>query len=336
AKTRRAESSPNLTLINQPAAAANGFLGEGVGVAVIDTGLILGNLGCTAVNTPAGTCRVVAAQNFAANWPNQDNTHGTNVAGIVLGVAPRANIVALDVFAGDLAADPDILAAINWVLANQARYAIRVANLSLGDASQFPQQCGNSVFEPAFAALRAAGIIPVVAAGNTPYGRSGFRVGLAEPGCAPSAFAVGAVYAATYPPQNFGICSDSAPAPDRIACFSQSASYLGLLAPGAIITAAGITEAGTSQAAPHVAGAIAVLAAIRPSATPEQIIVALQGAGPLITDPRNGVATRRLDVLGAAQLIQALGLGYVRSNVTNVLIVVTPPPATVSLTARDR
>jgi subtilisin family serine protease len=82
---------------------------------------------------------------------------------------------------------------------------------------------------------------------------------------------------------------DSRTAANRIACFSQSSAYLALLAPGAVITAAGLSMTGTSQAAPHVAGAVAVLAARCPTAPIAQLETVLTGSGPSILDARNGV-----------------------------------------------
>jgi subtilisin family serine protease len=76
-----------------------------------------------------------------------------------------------------------------------------------------------------------------------------------------------------------------------------------MLAPGANITAAGITEAGTSQASPHVAGAVAVLRAEFPLETLIQTQARLIGSGTKITDPRNGVMLPRLNLgLGNAIL----------------------------------
>jgi hypothetical protein len=65
------------------------------------------------------------------------------------------------------------------------------------------------------------------------------------------------------------------------------------------ITAAGINMSGTSQATPHVAGAIAVLAAALPTAGPDALVARLTKSNTMITDNRNQVATPRLD-LGAA------------------------------------
>ena len=62
-------------------------------------------------------------------------------------------------------------------------------------------------------------------------------------------------------------CSDPTTAADKVACFSNGGSLVTLLAPGAMITAGGYTMGGTSQATPHVAGAIALLRANRVSPT---------------------------------------------------------------------
>lgn len=80
---------------------------------------------------------------------------------------------------------------------------------------------------------------------------------------------------------------------------SFSAGFLTLLAPGALITAAGTTYAGTSQAAPHVSGAVAVLRAAYPGESVDATQTRLSTHGIAITDPRNSVTTRRLDLLSA-------------------------------------
>jgi subtilisin family serine protease len=81
-----------------------------------------------------------------------------------------------------------------------------------------------------------------------------------------------------------------------------------MLAPGSRIDAADITMSGTSQASPHVAGAVAALASKCGKATVDQIEQALTTSGPSITDPRNQVTKRRLDVLAAGQALIAKGL----------------------------
>src|SRR5207237_556710 len=85
-------------------------------------------------------------------------------------------------------------------------------------------------------------------------------------------------------------CSDGTTSADKIACFSNSGPELDMLAPGALITAAGLTLAGTSQATPHVAGAIAAVTQSQPGASTAAVVYAVTQSGPLITDPRNGLA----------------------------------------------
>jgi len=77
-----------------------------------------------------------------------------------------------------------------------------------------------------------------------------------------------------------------------------------VLAPGAVITAAGVTESGTSQATPHVAGAVADLVTANPAASAQQVTRALTTTGPAITDIRNDKVTNRLDILAATTAVR--------------------------------
>src|SRR4051812_690002 len=160
-----AESFP---LIGQPAAAAAGKTGAGTSVAILDTGTdyTRGDFGsCTAPGVPS-TCKVAFAQDFATNDNSRDdNGHGTNVAGIVAGVAPGAKLLALDVFNGSGASSTDIISAINWAVSNKQTYNIAAMNLSLGGGSA-TAPCSNDAIGVALGSARSAGIAPVVASGN--------------------------------------------------------------------------------------------------------------------------------------------------------------------------
>ena len=59
---------------------------------------------------------------------------------------------------------------------------------------------------------------------------------------------------------------------------------------------------GTSQATPHVSGAVAVLRAAYPSETLDVTTARLTTTGRPIIDPRNSVTTPRLDVYAALEL----------------------------------
>lgn len=286
----------SFALIRQPSAQAGGFVGAGTSVAILDTGAdyTRADLGaCTSPGVPTG-CRVAFAQDFAASDSNlDDNGHGTNVSGISAGVAPGANILALDVFTGGGAYSNHIIDAINWAVANKATYKIASMNLSLGGGSS-SVPCTSDAMGIALGTARAAGIAPVVASGN-----NGYTNMLSSPACAPAAISVGAVYDGNVGGVAYSSCTDAATAADKITCFSNSASFLTLLAPGARVTAAGITMSGTSQAAPHVAGAIAVLAAAYPGESVDQLVARLTTTGTRITDARNAITKPRIDLYAA-------------------------------------
>ncbi len=182
-----AESFP---LIGQPTAAAAGKVGAGTTVAVLDTGVdyTRAAFGCTAPGVPAG-CKVAVARDFAVEDGSRDASgHGTNVAGIVVGVAPGARVIGLDVFDGATASTTTILAAYNWVLQNRATYNVAAINLSLGGGSA-TAPCPGDPMAVAFATGRSAGVVTAVAAGNNATTNA-----ISSPACAPDAVSVGAVY----------------------------------------------------------------------------------------------------------------------------------------------
>jgi subtilisin family serine protease len=293
----------SLPLINQPTAIQAGFTGSTVTVAIIDTGIdyTLAAFGsCSAPGVPVG-CNVVASVDVTGSniTLNTDpNNHGTNVAGIVAGVAPGARIAAVNAFSAGSSNTNWIISGINWAIVNRSSYNIVALNMSLGDGVNYSAPCNNRLTNPFLTPLnnaRSTGILPIAASGN-----EGFTNGIANPACTPGVVSVGAVY-----DSNVGglmwntgastTCTDTTAA-DKVICLSNSASFLTMMAPGALISAAESTMGGTSQAAPHVAGAVAVLREAFPADSLDQTTLRLTANGVSITDPRNAIVKPRLNL----------------------------------------
>ena len=314
-------SVSDLPFISQPQAAAEGATGSGTTIAVIDGGLGTNYLNypdfgtCTGVNTPASTCRVVFNWDFySGTLASTETTHGTNVSAIALGVAPGARLAMFDVFQGTGATSADIITALDTIIQDQATYNIVAVNLSLGDATSNSSPCGGtgqSPFNAAISNTLAAGVDVVVAAGN-----SGSKTGLADPACVPGVISVGAVYDASYGTLGWVASADpnqectDASAADHVTCFSQSAGYLSLLAPGSFVNAptSAFQESGTSQATPHVSGSVAVLRARYPAESLTETLRRLQVSGVSDTDSANGLTTPRINLLAAVNQGTALAL----------------------------
>ncbi len=333
--------SQSLPLINQPAAAAAGHTGAGTAVAVLDTGVDFTRSAFGSCGAPGPTCKVVFAQDFALpdDGLADANGHGTNVAGTVVGVAPDTKILGLDVFSGNTSNAATQVAAIDFAIAQQATYNIRAINMSLGSAeTYFTSPCSgvSPSRQTAFANARGVGILPIISSGNNAFSNGSFHAGISAPACIPGALPVGAVYDSDIGSRTWGgpaqddKCTDATTTADKITCFSQSWTSNQVLAPGAMISAAGITMGGTSQAAPHIAGAVAVLhdaagvSSDSPSvATPTQVENALLNSGPLIFSSLTGTSFHRLDLPAA---VAALGVGPPTTTTPPPTTTTTPPP----------
>jgi subtilisin family serine protease len=288
---KRLALAESLPLIGQPQVAAQGNMGAGTSVAVLDTGVSYTRSAfgsCTSPGVPAN-CKVVYAQDFD---PGDAGTHGTNVAGIVAKVAPGTKIVDLKVFGASPTLDTVIIEAMNWVIANKTTYNLVAMNLSLGSEPQ-TSPVTNGFYNVVVNQARAAGILTVAAAGN-----DGYTNALLQPAATSGVVSVGAVYDSQMGQMKWARpsnCSDATTAADKVTCFSNSASFLTLLAPGTWISAAGERMSVTSQAAPHVAGAVAVLRAAFPSETLDQTVARLTN-GVMVTDSKNGITKPRLNL----------------------------------------
>lgn len=278
----------NLDIIGQPLVAANDMLGVGTTVAVIDSGVNYASPTFGACSAPGNPfdCKVVYFRDFCCSDGGLDpDGHGTNVAGIVTGVAPATRIAALRVLdANGNGPDSAVLSAVNWAISNKSFYNIAAMNLSLGVRNQKHTAPCVSSYQSPFTNARAAGILVAVAAGN-----DGFTDGISTPACTPGAVSVGATSWT-----------------DTVASFSNSASFLTMLAPGSGICTADSCMSGTSQATPHVAGAAAVLRAAYPAESVQQTTDRMTIYGKPITDSRNGITKPRLDLWQASRSLPGI------------------------------
>jgi len=135
----RPHLTQSLPLIRAPQSQSAGNTGAGTSVAVLDTGVdyshdAFGN--CSSPGNPA-SCKVAHVQDFGPDdGSRDDNGHGTNVSGIVVGVAPDTKILGLDVFRTDSSAYySDILDALDWVIATKDTYNTVAVNMSLAAGS---------------------------------------------------------------------------------------------------------------------------------------------------------------------------------------------------------
>jgi subtilisin family serine protease len=243
---------------------------SGTGVAILDTGIDLAN---PDLDVAGGTNCVSPG---AA--PRDDNGHGTHVAGIVgarndgrgiVGVAPGTRLYAVKVLngrnAGSLSA---LLCGLNWVAANAEALDIRVANLSVAGPGTNDNNCGRSNRDPehrAICAVTDAGVTFVAAAGNASRG-----FGRTVPAAYPEVLTVTAMTDTDGFPGRHGppAACRRGERDDVQASYSNYPSTAGdavhtLAAPGTCIVSdrpggGTATYYGTSQAAPHVAGAVAL------------------------------------------------------------------------------
>ena len=299
---------------------ASGATGQGVTVAVIDTGIdtrhqdLADDLVAEVCfcSTGGGCCPNRTSYQVGPGSAQDDNGHGSHVAGILtsagriapLGVAPDAGIVAVKVIAADntYCCSSDVVAALDWILVN--RPDVRVVNMSLGTNDLYPGECDaidavTHSFAAVIGALRDRGVTSFVASGNDAANGE-----MGAPACVRASVSVGAVWDGAYGSFDFGTCVETGTAVDQVACFSNSNPTTDLFAPGALITSSvpgdrAETYIGTSMASPHAAGCAADLLQAFPSLTPGMIEASLEATGHPVTDPKNGLTFPRIDCLAA-------------------------------------
>jgi cerevisin len=244
--------------------------GAGIDSYIIDTGI--------ATAHPNFNGRATFGADFTGEGPGDGNGHGTHCAGTVgselYGVAKKTNLTAVRVLdSRGSGSNSGVIAGIEWAAKQaseknkRAGKIVSVANVSLGGSK-------SAAVDAAVKAATNAGLVMVVAAGNS----RGNACNLSPAG-APTAITVAA--------------SDNR---DRLASFSEKGPCVDIIAPGVDVLSTWLngrtnTISGTSMAAPHVAGFVAlalneksfknvdeVAAYLRSTATPSKITGRLDGA----------------------------------------------------------
>src|SRR5581483_2603173 len=287
---------------------SNGWDGNGIGVAVIDSGVS----DHPDLHDPVtGLSRVVYSESFVPGLDASDGYgHGTHVAGIIggngalssgwiSGVAPRVNVINFRVLDSTGAgSDSYVIAAIERAIALKDTYNIRVINLSLGrpvyDTFTVDPLC------QAVEAAWKAGIVVVAAAGNmgrnNDFGTHGYGL-IGVPGVDPYVITVGAMntvgtadksddvlatYSSKGPTMVDHIVKPDLVAPgNRIESLLAPNNFLAQELPGNVVSPLEygslssqpgyLALSGTSMATPVVAGAAALLLQQDPTLSPDAV-----------------------------------------------------------------
>jgi serine protease AprX len=244
-----------------------GFTGEGVRIAVIDTGID--------VEHPDFAERIIDATDFTGRGAADEHGHGTHCAGtaagsgaaseaLYTGIAPSASIYSARVLgANGEGMMSDVMAGVEWAV----EQGVQIISLSLG--GEGPCDGTDALCEMCNAAVRE-GVIVCVAAGNE--GPGDYTIG--SPGCATDVITVGATNDLDHvaPFSSRGPTADGRTKPDivlpgeDIAAARAKGSTM-----GSPVDQYYTAASGTSMAAPHAAGICALLLQAEPNLTPQAV-----------------------------------------------------------------
>ncbi|MGD2246639.1 MAG: S8 family peptidase [Candidatus Aminicenantes bacterium] len=259
--------------------------GTAVRVAILDTGIDLDHPDLSA-NIRGDTNTIKAKKSG-----DDDNGHGTHVAGVVaavdnsigiIGVGPEIDLWAVKVLdkkgRGRLS---DLIDGLDWCISQK----IQIVNMSLGTLE------GNLTFHEAIKKVHQSGVIQVAAAGNN--GEDGGAVSF--PAAYPETIAVSAVDA-------YG----------NFASFSSYGEEIDLTAPGTDIRSTHkdgfyTVMDGTSASAPHVAGTVALILTVIPDRHFD-----VNGNG--IWDPAEVKTKLKLTAEDLGLTVQQQGAGFIRAD----------------------
>jgi serine protease AprX len=307
--------------IGATAVQLSGNTGAGVVIAVLDTGL---STYAHPYDYDAWNGRIIqqvdfASSNGATGWANvvDGYGHGTQItsvmgsaakdlAGLPYGVAPGAQFIIVRAFdANGEGSYSSVISGLNWIVAHQGKYNIRIVNLSLGAPPE--STYWNDPLNQAVMKAWAAGIVVVVAAGNSGPSPQTIEV----PGNVPYVITVGAMTDNYTPwePSNWRLTTFSSTGPTyegfvKPEVVAPGGHVIGTMPNNASQTTTLTTEifgnavmpytlfplSGTSQAAAITSGAVALMLQANPSLTPDQVKCKLMASAAPAVNPSNHLA----------------------------------------------
>jgi serine protease AprX len=282
-------------------------------IAIVDSGIDSSKVG------DFGS-RVVARVNFSSLEPDASGDpsgHGTMVAGVAAGagsvyggVAQNAPLVDVRVASSHgEALTGDIIAAVDWILANKDAYNIRVVNMSLGGSAQTSFRW--DPLDKAVEKLWLSGVVVTVSGGN--HGNAGGPVSIGSPANDPFVITVGALDLngtldrsddGRAPWSAYGYTADGFAKPDLAAPGRSmvmpvpTGAYLPSQAPDRVVAPGYMWMSGTSFSAPVAAGAAAQILARHPGFTPDQVKGSLMSTAHDVSAAGTGIGA--IDVAAAA------------------------------------
>jgi serine protease AprX len=272
--------------------ASAGDTGQGVTVAVMDTGID---------NLPDFSGRLIGGVDLANGGnPYQDSYgHGTFVAGLIAGngassggqysgEAPGAKLVSIKVAGADGTTRlGTLITGLQWAVDHQSRYGIKILNLSLGFKST--QSTATNALDQAVEAVWNSGIAVVASAGNT----GPFNGSILSPGDDPLVITVGALddmatasvtddemndFSAVGPTSADGwVKPDLVTSGRSVVSLAVPGSTISSNYPSARVGSANFVGSGTSFSAAITSGAAALVLADNPGLTPNQLKARLLG-----------------------------------------------------------
>ncbi len=311
-----------LDTLNVRAAWNLGLNGDGITVAVIDSGISLDKDFSLSSSASGGT-RLIKQFSLSplSATVNDVYGHGTHVAGIVAGngsdsageitgIAPVAKLISLKICdETGRAYESDMVAAMQWIYNNRVTYNIRVVNLSVN--STVAQSYHTSPVDAAAEILWFNQVVVVASAGNYSIGVTLNPI-QAAPANDPFIITVGAsdergtaslIDDVTAAYSAYGTTTDGFLKPDIIApgmniisVLSKNSSWSTLYPDRVLLNGEYFRLSGTSMAAPMVTGAVALLLQDEPNLTPDQVKYRLKAASNTIAGVSTDIdpATRKV------------------------------------------
>lgn len=268
--------------------------GKGTYIVIIDSGInsshpmFTDKIALEACFTVERSCPNGTNKQIGSGAATMIDWHGSHVAGIaagktssIVGVAPDAKIIAINVFdKDDSSSEVSLSNALNWVYSISAKYNIAAVNMSLGTSRIYKSYCDSvsPQITTAIHKLYSVNVPVVVAAGNS------YSLGMSNPACISKVISVAAI-------------SENG----KITSFSNVSDLTTFAAPGFQITSAAAesqyrSASGTSMAAPHVAGVLALYRQHHPTHSIDLSVQNIKSISPFAVDPYSNLSVSSVNV----------------------------------------